>query len=537
MRVEWTYEGHVPTVSVNLLKDSRIPALECLKRSVVNTGSCTVTVPRGLLPDSDYRVEVHSGECRDVKSSSAPLCIDFGSVRPSITTTHPAGGDRLQGGASMRVEWTYEGHVPTVSVNLLKDSRILALECLKRSVVNTGSCTVTVPRGLLPDSDYRVEVHSGECRDVKSSSAPLCIDFGSVRPSITTTHPAGGDRLQGGASMRVEWTYEGHVPTVSVNLLKDSRILALECLKRSVVNTGSCTVTVPRGLLPDSDYRIEVKSKATREISGRSAPFGIDIDLTRSAPTRQQSSSGARSESVAVSRACAICNSEERLGNSTDFPVVTTACKHEASVACKDCLSEHIKHAIKNTGNLEVQCPLCMVSDPGCTTFLEYEDIKRLATKTVFARYDDLLRQRCLNQDASFQFCKNPSCTSGQFHQTQASEPIVTCVSCGAKSCFVHDAVWHEGLTCEEYDEEQRKKSHAADDQKSCELVKEITKPCPKCNAPIIKKSGCDHMTCTRCKFEFCYDCLAPHKEYIRHGNHRHKQSSRHWRSPGGTGT
>jgi len=37
---------------------------------------------------------------------------------------------------------------------------------------------------------------------------------------------------------------------------------------------------------------------------------------------------------------------------------------------------------------------------------------------------------------------------------------------------------------------------------------------CIKCQAPISKNAGCRHMTCTRCKAEFCWICR---KEYRGH--------------------
>ena len=37
---------------------------------------------------------------------------------------------------------------------------------------------------------------------------------------------------------------------------------------------------------------------------------------------------------------------------------------------------------------------------------------------------------------------------------------------------------------------------------------------CIKCQAPISKNAGCRHMTCTRCKAEFCWICR---KEYKGH--------------------
>ena len=75
----------------------------------------------------------------------------------------------------------------------------------------------------------------------------------------------------------------------------------------------------------------------------------------------------------------------------------------------------------------------------------------------------------------------------------------------------------HSGLSCKEYDEE-----HA----KTTELWKQSnTKPCPKCKAPIEKNEGCDHMTCAKCKYEFCWLCMASFKKIKDGCNKEHKNS------------
>ena len=45
-----------------------------------------------------------------------------------------------------------------------------------------------------------------------------------------------------------------------------------------------------------------------------------------------------------------------------------------------------------------------------------------------------------------------------------------------------------------------------------------ISSPCPSCSAPISKKGGCSHMTCSICKASFCYLCGA---YYNQHSNER----------------
>jgi len=39
-------------------------------------------------------------------------------------------------------------------------------------------------------------------------------------------------------------------------------------------------------------------------------------------------------------------------------------------------------------------------------------------------------------------------------------------------------------------------------------MIQSLTKPCPKCGTRIEKNRQCNHMKCTKCNFDFCWQCL-----------------------------
>lgn len=58
-----------------------------------------------------------------------------------------------------------------------------------------------------------------------------------------------------------------------------------------------------------------------------------------------------------------------------------------------------------------------------------------------------------VGRDPNFVWCRGQGCNSGQLHEGGSNQPIVRCLECGIRSCFVHSVEWHERLTCAEYDE------------------------------------------------------------------------------------
>ena len=122
---------------------------------------------------------------------------------------------------------------------------------------------------------------------------------------------------------------------------------------------------------------------------------------------------------------------------------MTTSCNHEPSV-CRKCIARHLTSQLKTHGQKNLTCPECRAPLP-------YASIAKYASPKTFERYDTLAMRDSLSADPHFRWCA-AGCGSGQLHLEGASNPLMVCSKCRAKTCFTHQIRWHKGLTCWEHD-------------------------------------------------------------------------------------
>jgi ariadne-1 len=88
--------------------------------------------------------------------------------------------------------------------------------------------------------------------------------------------------------------------------------------------------------------------------------------------------------------------------------------------------------------------------------------------------------------------------------------PTVTC-TCGHPFCFGCSLNDHLPTPCALVRKWVKK---CEDDSETANWISANTKECPKCNSTIEKNGGCNHMTCRKCKYEFCWMCMGPWSEH-----------------------
>ncbi|KAF1995018.1 hypothetical protein P154DRAFT_612278 [Amniculicola lignicola CBS 123094] len=229
-------------------------------------------------------------------------------------------------------------------------------------------------------------------------------------------------------------------------------------------------------------------------------------------------------EIAPATRDCVVC------GETIPIPELPAlmACIHPPQT-CAECFSGWIASELESKGWRDIKCP-----EANCKETIQHIEVQLIAKPEVFQRYDQLSTREAINDDPDWKWCLRPRCPSGQIHPNGDAEPIITCNECGFRMCAKHNREWHVGETCQEYDYRvsgQKDRDQAAQEAASQAAVNQLSRKCPgkKCAYSIEKNDGCDHMTCSKCKYEFCWLCSADYNKIRRVGNKAHNAGCKYY--------
>jgi hypothetical protein len=109
-------------------------------------------------------------------------------------------------------------------------------------------------------------------------------------------------------------------------------------------------------------------------------------------------------------------------------------------------------------------------------------------------KYKRFLKKSELYKEKNVKFCPVKNCDS--YARKEGENKYVTCQE-GHKFCFECFKPWHGDKKCQDI----------MDKDFSLWGNKKNLKRCPKCKFYTEKNSGCNHMTCPECKYEWCWLC------------------------------
>lgn len=200
---------------------------------------------------------------------------------------------------------------------------------------------------------------------------------------------------------------------------------------------------------------------------------------------------------------CDIC-----CDDSGEMDTVCISCEHRF---CKNCYTQYLYQKIREEGeSRRIQCP-----ESECTLIVDEKTVELLVDKVTFAKYRELLNRTFVDDNDFLKWCPAPDCEYAvecNIPSTSLTSvvPTVEC-NCSHRFCFGCTLNDHQPCICALVNKWLKK---CEDDSETANWISANTKECPKCHSTIEKNGGCNHMTCRKCKYEFCWVCMGPWSEH-----------------------
>ena len=144
----------------------------------------------------------------------------------------------------------------------------------------------------------------------------------------------------------------------------------------------------------------------------------------------------------------------------------------------------------------------CQGNEGSCEKVLDLQELKTHLTSTTLEEvlevsFGSYLRRR----PHHFQFCPTPDC--GNIYRADSASKTHTCIRCLEITCILCKDQ-HGSISCSEFKDLKSGGYEAFEKYKREVKIKD----CPKCETPIEKTYGCNHMTCEGCGAHICWVCL-----------------------------
>ncbi|XP_071823282.1 ankyrin repeat and IBR domain-containing protein 1-like isoform X2 [Apostichopus japonicus] len=223
---------------------------------------------------------------------------------------------------------------------------------------------------------------------------------------------------------------------------------------------------------------------------------------------------------------CAICFKDILL----DQPLINIPCSH---LFCKECWDRYLTYKIQEGSTTDILCPAFE-----CFKLVPLEIIEKIVSPDMSTRYQHFDIKAFVDSNPNLKWCPKVECgravkipdisSESSSHRGSSSSPnspppMSRAVDCGSGHFFCWDCCGepHAPCSCENWrkwndkikeiqPESLNKTEEETETAANCLWLVTNSKPCPKCNSPIQKNEGCNHMKCTKCKYDFCWVCLEP---------------------------
>mmetsp|Transcript_22470 Transcript_22470/g.62319 ORF Transcript_22470/g.62319 Transcript_22470/m.62319 type:complete len:575 (+) Transcript_22470:263-1987(+) len=207
-------------------------------------------------------------------------------------------------------------------------------------------------------------------------------------------------------------------------------------------------------------------------------------------------------DSAADALTCSICFEAKPKGDLMSAP-----CHH---YFCKACWKGYAEESVRNgPACLNLRCPT-----PSCSMKVPHTIMKAVLCPDLSEQFAKLELRSFVETNPELKWCPAPGCVFAVKcpSSTSESDAIDVICSCHHAFCFACNEEAHRPVDCDTVKKWILKNSAESE---NLNWILANTKPCPKCKRPIEKNQGCMHMTCSQCKYEFCWLCQ---EKWTEHG-------------------
>jgi hypothetical protein len=187
---------------------------------------------------------------------------------------------------------------------------------------------------------------------------------------------------------------------------------------------------------------------------------------------------------------------------------IVLECSHSA---CRECMIQMIVTCLQ-----EKTTPLCSL-DTKCHSEISEWILDELLTPQQLEEHHKNLLEKTMPANQCF-WCPG-KCGSIISFEDPSRVTRFECPDCKKEFCFKCECEWHKGSTCELY-----KKWAEENKQSSSLFFKYLSshnvKKCPNCGVNIEKNMGCDHMTCSKCRYQWYWSTGEPYQIGRLSGRH-----------------
>eukprot|EP00457_Paulinella_chromatophora_P003766 gb/GEZN01003774.1/.p1 GENE.gb/GEZN01003774.1/~~gb/GEZN01003774.1/.p1 ORF type:complete len:685 (+),score=118.80 gb/GEZN01003774.1/:119-2056(+) len=252
--------------------------------------------------------------------------------------------------------------------------------------------------------------------------------------------------------------------------------------------------------LENSAYQADLRKQSG--VPKRTKPLPGQGDWSTSSsslPTKGGSSSSSSSSSGKGMVKCgAGCQDEPYPASQCH----SLACGHSL---CFDCWRGFLCSQVDSAGLQSVfsKCPALQADGKKCREVVDDVTMEQFLDIPRFEKYKRWVLENYVESISKLKFCPGKQC--GLVVECAKDGQIDVHCKCGTNWCFNCAGPAHTPCPCDL----QRKWAEEInnDDAASQRLIQSLTMPCPKCQTRIEKNRHCNHMKCTKCSFDFCWQC------------------------------